>query len=123
MEERHREHYFVLIRITLLLILEGYIILSQSILTGASVEVLLVLALFIGLVSGKELVKYRYRVIFLLIAGVLWLVVMCRMSTAFTLLGVYLGYEVLTQYKPRIAWYVLPLGLAIEQANKTVIIL
>ena len=112
MEERHREHYFVLIRITLLLILEGYIVLSQSMLTGASVEVLLVLALFIGLVSGKELVKYRYRVIFLLIAGVLWLVVMCRMSTAFALLGVYLGYEVLTQYKPRIAWYVLPLGLA-----------
>lgn len=34
MEERFREHYFVLLRIVLLLILEIYIILSQSVLTG-----------------------------------------------------------------------------------------
>ena len=43
MEERFRNHYFVLLRIALLLILEVYIILSQFVLTGASVEVLLIL--------------------------------------------------------------------------------
>ena len=64
MEERFREHYFVLLRIALLLVLEIYIILSQSVLTGASVEVLLLLALFIGVVAGKELVGRQYQLIF-----------------------------------------------------------
>ena len=59
MEERFRESYFVLLRIVLLLILEIYIALSQSVLTGASVKVLLILALFIGAIAGKELVKRR----------------------------------------------------------------
>lgn len=71
MEERFRESYFVLLRIVLLLILEIYIALSQSVLTGASVKVLLILALFIGVIAGKELVERRIRVWFLGAAGVL----------------------------------------------------
>lgn len=112
MEERFREHYFVLLRITLLLVLEIYIILSQSVLTGASVEVLLILALFIGVVAGKELVERRYRIFFLVMAGVVWFIVLFTLGTTFALLGVYLCYEVLTYFKPRIFWYLLPLGLA-----------
>ena len=64
MEERFREHYFVLLRIVLLLILEIYIILSQSVLTGASVKALLILALFIGVIAGKELVERRLQGVF-----------------------------------------------------------
>lgn len=64
MEERFREHYFVLLRIVLLLILEIYIILSQSVLTGASVKALLILALFIGVIAGKELDERRLRCFF-----------------------------------------------------------
>lgn len=112
MEERFRERYFVLLRIVLLLILEGYIILSQSVLTGASVEVLLLLALFIGVSAGKELVKRRYRILLLGIAGVFLFAILFTVGTSFALLGVYLCYEVLTYLKPRMIWYFVPLGFA-----------
>ncbi len=112
MEERFRERYFVLLRIVLLLILEVYIILSQSVLTGASVEVLLLLALFIGVSAGKELVKRRYRILLLGIAGVFWFAILFTAGTSFALLGVYLCYEVLTYLKPRMIWYFIPLGFA-----------
>ncbi len=112
MEERLREHYFVLLRIALLLLLEIYIILSQSVLTGASVKVLLLLALFVGVVAGKELVEQHYQIVFLGIAGILWFVILFTVGTTFTLLGVCLCYEVLTYFKPRMFWYFLPLGFA-----------
>ena len=112
MEERFRENYVVLLRIVLLLILEFYIVLSQCVLTGASVKVLLILALFIGVVAGKELMERRLQVLFLGIAGILLCIILFTLGTTFSLLGVYLGYEVLTYFKPRIVWYFLPLGFA-----------
>ena len=112
MEERFREYYFVLLRIALLLILEIYIVLSQSVLTGASEKVLLILALFIGAVAGKELVEHRFRILFLGIAGVLFFIILFTVGTTFSLLGVYLCYEVLTYFKPRIVWYFVPLVFA-----------
>ncbi|MBQ7067224.1 MAG: hypothetical protein IJN92_10435 [Lachnospiraceae bacterium] len=112
MEERFRNHYFVLLRIALLLVLEVYIILSQSVLTGASVEVLLILALFIGVIAGKELMERRYQIIWLATAGVIWIIMLSAVGTTFTLLGVYLCYEVLTYFKPRLFWYILPVGIA-----------
>ena len=59
MTEQLRETYFLAIRTCLLLVLEIYIVLSQSVLTGASSRVLLLLAFFIGTVAGKELVKRK----------------------------------------------------------------
>lgn len=112
MEERFREHYFILFRIALLLLLEGYILLSQSVLTGASVKVLLILALFIGVVAGKELVARRLQSLFLGIAGVLLLIILFTLGTTFTLLGVFLCYEVLEYCRPRIFWYLIPIGFA-----------
>ncbi len=112
MEERFRDHYFILLRITLLLILEIYIVLSQSVLTGASVKVLLILALFIGVVAGKELVERRLQVLFLGIAGALLFMILFSLGTTFTLLGVFLCYEILAYCKPRIFWYFIPLGFA-----------
>ena len=112
MEERFREHYFVLLRIALLLVLVIYILLSQSVLTGASAWVLLLLALFVGMTAGKELVERRYQMFLLGMAGALWLVILFAVGEAFALLGVYLGYEVLTYLKPRFFWYFIPIGLA-----------
>lgn len=112
MEERIREYYFVLLRIALLLILEIYIVLSQSVLTGASVEVLLILALFIGVIAGKELAERRIQVLFLGAAGVLLFYILFTLGTAFTLLGIFLCYEVMTYFKPKLIWYLIPLGLA-----------
>lgn len=112
MEERFREQYFIVLRIALLLILEIYIVLSQTMLTGASVRVLLILALFIGAVALKELVNRQLQLFFLGIAVVLLLMMLVTMGTAFTLLDIYLCYEILTYFKPRIFWYIFPLGFA-----------
>lgn len=112
MEERFREHYFVLLRIALLLILEMYIVLSQSVLTGASVKVLLILALFIGVIAGKELVERRLQVCFLGMAGVILFIILFTLGTIFSLLGVFLCYEVLAYVRPSIVWYFIPLGFA-----------
>ncbi|MCM1048500.1 MAG: histidine kinase [Clostridiales bacterium] len=112
MEERFRESYFVLLRIALLLTLEIYIVLSQSALTGASVKMLLLLALYIGVAAGKELVEKKYQILFLVIEGILWLAIMFTMGTAFVLLGVYWCYEALTYFRPHILWYFFPLSLA-----------
>jgi len=64
MGEQLRDHYFLAVRIGLLLVLELYIVLSQSVLTGASARVLLLLALFVGVIAGKELVDRRKRILF-----------------------------------------------------------
>lgn len=112
MGERFREQYFVLLRIVLLLILEIYIVLSQSVLTGASVKVLLILALFVGITAGKELVERRFQILFLGAAGILLFFIIFTLGSSFTLLGIFLCYEVLEYFKPRIFWYFLPLGLA-----------
>ena len=117
MGERFREHYFLLLRIALLLLLEGYIILSQSVLTGASAGVLLLLALLIGVIAGKELVGRRYQLIFLGIGGVLWIFILLNVNTAFSLLGVYLGYELVSYWKPHMFFYCVPLGFAFIPGN------
>lgn len=112
MEERFREHYFLLLRIALLLILEIYIVLSQFVLTGASVKVLLLLALFIGVTAGKELVERRARVLFLGAAGILLFFIVLTLGAAFTLLGIFLCYEALSHFRPGLLWYLIPLGFA-----------
>ncbi len=113
MEERFRENYFVLLRIALLLILEIYIVLSQSVLPGASVKVLLLLALFTGIIAGKELVEHRFRNLFLGIAGMILIILWFTFGTTFAALGVFLCYEVLTNLRPQVLWYLVPLGFAL----------
>lgn len=66
MGEQLRDNYFLAVRMGLLLILEIYIALSQAVFTGASVRVLLLLALFIGAMAGKELVEKGKKFSFLL---------------------------------------------------------
>ncbi|MDE6742918.1 MAG: hypothetical protein K2J95_03450 [Lachnospiraceae bacterium] len=112
MEDRFRDHYFVLLRMALLLLLVIYIVLSQSVLTGASVEVLLFLALFIGLVAGKELLEPKKRIWLLGAAAVLMIYIIAALGTAYILLFIFLCYEGLTYWKPRFPWYLAPLGLA-----------
>lgn len=113
MEERFRNHYFVLLRIALLLVLEVYIILSQSVLTGASVKVLLLLALFIGSIAGKELIEQRYQIFLLAVAVIIWLIMLLLIGKSFTILGVYLCYELLTYFKLPLLWYIFPVGIAL----------
>lgn len=112
MGEQLRDHYFLAVRIGLLLVLEIYIVLSQSVLTGASARVLLLLALFVGVIAGKELVERHRRGIFFALAAALLFLTIVLLGNAFLLLGIFLCYEVLTYLKPGIVWYFLPIGIA-----------
>lgn len=113
MEYRFRNHYFILLRIGLLLILEIYIILSESVLTGASKMVLLLLALFTGVISGKELLNRKNQIWFYIVAIILMNFIILKIGTEFILLGIYLCYEILTYFKPKQIWYLFPLGIAL----------
>ncbi|MBR3598355.1 MAG: hypothetical protein IKL53_00600, partial [Lachnospiraceae bacterium] len=112
MGEQLRNHYFLAVRIGLLLALEIYIVLLQSVLTGASVGVLLLLALFIGIMAGKELVPQKYRVLFFSAAIVVMSVMVVYLGKAFLLLCIFLCYEILTVIRPQLMWYFVPILLA-----------
>ncbi len=110
MDELLRENYFLAVRIGLLLLLEIYIVVSQSVLTGASARVLLLLALFVGAIATKEMVHERhYKMIAIGSAGLVFLILVSIYGRVFILLGVYLCYEVLSFVKPRLLFYFLPL--------------
>lgn len=112
MGEQLREHYFLAVRIGLVFVLEIYIVLSQSVLTGASTRVLLLLALFVGVISGKELVERRKQIVFFIMAAVLLYLILSLLGNAFLLLGIFLCYEVLTWIRPGMKWYFLPVIIA-----------
>jgi len=68
MNDHFRNQYFTALRTVLLLMILIYTILSSPLLTGASVWMLLLLALFTGVLSFKELVSRRLRKVFLAVA-------------------------------------------------------
>lgn len=112
MGEQLRNNYFLAVRMGLVLILEIYIVLSRSVLTGASARMLLLLALFVGVIAGKELVERRKRCMFFVAAAILIYFIIALLGKAFLLLGVFLYYEVLTYLRPGMPWYILPVGIA-----------
>lgn len=112
MNERLRENFFLAVRILLLVIIEIYIVLSQSILTGASYGVFLLLALFVGAMAGKELVEKKKRWMLLAAAVFLWFVILAVLGTDFVLLGVLIGYEILYLIRPGFFYYCIPIAVA-----------
>lgn len=113
MTEQLRETYFLAVRVILLLILEVYIVLSQSVLTGASGRVLLLLALFVGTMAGKELVDKRWgKWFFLCLSAVLCGIMEISLGREFILLFILLFYELLSFLRPDFFWYCVPLAAA-----------
>lgn len=112
MTERLRGSFFLVTRILLLLVLEIYIVFSQSILTGASYRVLLLLALFVGTMAGKELTEKKLRWIFIGAALCVWLLMLQILGREFLILGILLYYEIITLLRPKITWYGIPLVMA-----------
>ncbi len=112
MTEQLRETYFLAIRMIILFVLEIYIVLSQSILTGASAWVLLLLALFDGGMAGKELTSGKLSIAFTVFSGLLCLAVIMFLSKEFLLLLIFFCFELLTKIKPSVFWYFLPIALS-----------
>lgn len=108
MREQLRDNYFLAVRMGLLLTLEIYIVLSQTVFTGASVRVLLLLALFIGAMAGKELVEKGKKVFFFVASIFLFFMMFFMLGKEFLLLGIFLYYEILSCIKPGLIWYFVP---------------
>lgn len=104
MEEQFRSSYFPAIRMGILLALEIYIAFTQFVMTGASVKMLLLLALLIGGTAGQEM-SVKYRKIPFFIGSALVIVLLGR---EYLLLAVFLCYEILSCIRPKIFWYMLP---------------
>lgn len=109
MGEGLRDNYFLVLRVGLLLTVELYIVFLRSALTGASVKVLLLLALFVGAMAGKELAGKRARIVFFIAAGILLILMVFMLGREFLLLGMILCYEILSYVRPRLLWYVVPM--------------
>lgn len=117
MTEQLRENYFLAVRISLVLILEVYIVLSQFILIRASAGVLLLLALFVGTMAAKELAAQSKRWILFGLSVLLWLVMFVTLGKEFLLLGILLCYEGILYRKPGLLWYFIPLVIACVPSN------
>ncbi len=111
MRESFRENYFLAVRMGLLIVLEIYIVLSQTVLTGASAKVLLLLALFVGAMAGKELVEKRKRICFFVLSGAVFGILVFGVGKEFLLLGIFLCYEIIVFAKAKFLWYLFPLLL------------
>ena len=109
MREQLRENYFMAVRIGLLFILEIYIVLSQSILTGTSAKVFLFLALFVGVTAGKELAEKRMKIYFFVIFALLLFMMISVIGNETLLLGVFLCYEIFSYVRANVLWYFVPL--------------
>lgn len=112
MGEAFQNHYFLAVRTGLPLLLEIYIVMSQTELAGASEQMLLFLAFFVGGMAGKEFVGHRWQLLFYpglwgLLFGIVHLY-----GAAFWLLGSLLCLEFLTYLKAGKMWYLTPFVFA-----------
>ncbi len=108
MSEQLRDNYFLAVKIIMLIALELYIVLSQSVLTGASGMVLLLLALLIGGFSLVQLFDKVKRWLCIATCIVLMVIIVRYIDRAFILLGLCLAYDIISHLKPGFIWYFTP---------------
>lgn len=113
MDDRYRENYFTAVRTVLLLITVIYTVISNSMLTGASAGVLLLLALFTASLSLKDVFGGKTKVVCLAAAAVLCVAMFCIYGKSVYLLGVITGFEILDFLRPQMTWYLLPAVLSL----------
>ncbi len=121
MNERLKNNYFVVVRLALMLILSvsgfiGMYMKNEKIImdkTGVSLEILLLVSLYIGLMSVKEICSLKVKRIILIPAVLLYLMIFKIGGDSFILLGFFTSYEILTLF-PRVSfvWYILLIFMA-----------
>lgn len=112
MTEQFRENYFLAVRVMIILAIEIYIAIMQGDLAGSSGGMLLLLALFLGFMVGREILPYRMQWLSLLSAGGVMGVMMAEYGLEYSMLGMLLVYEGISFFRERnIFWYLVPLLL------------
>ena len=118
MGKRLKESYFLAVRIALLLCFSLYGLTYRMEEAEASVTMLLLLALFIGVISLKELFNGWKKGAFLLLGTAFTCVILAIGGNAYFLLTYFMAYEVLSYLKERFDvapfWYFLPLVLTLQ---------
>ena len=110
MSERFRDNYFIIIRVIILLILSVYGLLSSPDKTGVSVQMLLLVSFYIGVMTFKELTKNKLKILLSIIGIILYCLILYIGGMSFFLLGFFTVYEVMSLF-PEIdfKWYFLPI--------------
>lgn len=113
MTEQIRENYFGAARIMMILALEIYIAIMQSDLAGTSGRMLLLLALFLGSVAGREALPTSLQWISILAAGGVMGLMIWESGPAYSMLGIILAYESISCFSLwNPVWYLAPLLIA-----------
>lgn len=113
MTEQIRETYFGAVRIMIILAIGIYIAITQADLAGTSGRMLLLLALFLGFMVGKEVVPRNIRWFFFLAAGTVLGLMIGAYGMEYIMLGIVFVYEGISCLsKRRCFWYLMPVLLA-----------
>ena len=86
MKEQFRENYFPILKLLIGILLIIYLMLETDLLTGAASMALLLLALFLGFMTGFEMIKDKHRMLCLLGEGILALLLFLLYGQQFALL-------------------------------------
>lgn len=118
MTEQIRENYFLAVKMLLMLVSEIYLLVIQFGQAGASGEMLLFLALFLGFFVGEGLLKNKWRLLFLMVLAAELFFLINLYGKSFLLLGILLAYEFVSYMKFRfhgassVMWYFFPVLIA-----------
>ena len=125
MGKRLKESYFLAVRIVLLLCFSLYGLTYRTEEAEASVTMLLLLALFIGVISLKELFSDWKKWAFLLLGTALACAILAIGGNAYFLLMYFMAYEALSYLKERFDvppfWYFLPMILTLQPSPMEVL--
>lgn len=114
MTEQIRENYFLAVRMLVTLAIEIYVAATNADLAGTSGGVLLLLALFLGAIVGRELLPHKWQWTFLLGAGVVLGLLLYHCGMEYLLIGVLLIYEVISYFRCNgFLWYFTPVFLGL----------
>ncbi len=111
MGEYLKENYFTIVRIILVITfcIYGVVgIFDESSDTGVSLTILLLVSLFIACMAIKETVSEGKKIVFLIIAVILFAALMTVGGSSFILLGYLLAYELLAFINAKPIWYLIP---------------
>ena len=111
MGEYLKENYFTIVRIILVITfcIYGVVgIFDESSDTGVSLTILLLVSLFIACMSIKETVSEGKKLVFLIIAVILFAALMVMGGNSFILLGFLLAFELLAFINAKPIWYLIP---------------
>lgn len=102
-----KEKYFLIARIVIMLLLGLYGMDGTDDKTGVSAGILLLVALYISVICLKEFTEGKKELIFIAVAAAAYIALLYFGGISFSLMGIYLYYELLLCLKAKRFWYYL----------------